>query len=112
MGLGKGVAGKGLYLAPYLFRNLFGIPFVTAVAEEALSDLLHLLSRPVLAAHGASQRVSIGEVKAGEVMTYLQHIFLVDHHPEGLTEKILHHRMDILKLVRMVKTEDELSHHT
>jgi len=111
VGLGERVSCKRLNLAPHLPRDLLGIALVTAVAEKAFSDLLHLPARPVLAAHGTPERVGIREIEAGEVMTHLQHILLVDHHPECLAEKILHHRVDILEVVRVMEAIDELPHH-
>ena len=44
-------------------------------------------------------------------MTHLQHVFLIHHHAVGLLKLFLKHRMQIINMLRVVKTLYVLPHH-
>ena len=111
MGFGKGIPGKRFDLPPHFFGNLFMVTGFPAILEKLVDDSLQLLLRPVFSTHGPADHVGIGQVEAGKVMAYLQHILLVNHHAVGLLQLFLHHRMQIFKLPRIVEPENILFHH-
>jgi len=111
MSFRKGIPGKTLDLAPHLRGKFCRISFAIAVLMKFLHNLLEFNSRPVFTAHRPAQNIGIGQVETGEMVAYLQHIFLVHHHTEGLLQLLFHHRVKIIDRFPVVKPPDILPHH-
>ena len=111
MGLGEGVSRKTLDLPPHLPGSLIGTAQGAAILKEAVDDPLKLALRTELPAHGPAQHIGIRQVQPRKMVAHLEHILLKNHHTVSLLELFLHHRMEIGKAFRVVKTVDILPHH-
>ena len=51
------------------------------------------------------------QVEVRKMVHDLQHILLVDHHSESFAELFLHHRMQVLEIIRVMEPVDVFPHH-
>ena len=100
MALVEAVAGKLLNQAKELFGLLGPEPLLLRAGDKLFaegSDGLELLLADRLDAG-----IRLGELDAAKPLEDSHHLLLVDHHPVGLCEHILHHRMRILRRLAAV----------
>ena len=81
MAFAESIACKRFNLPPHFFCYLIGMSFLAATIEKSIFHFFKLCTSPIFSTHASAQHVGFCECKSGKIMCYLNHIFLIYHHP-------------------------------